>query len=325
MSVVITLVATPLTSCGKRRSFELKQAYDVYETSAKYGLIQHSENEMQKEIPYFADDLCVTSAKDSKKTPDISSDIASCIGLFDVDDAKVLYSKNVYKKIYPASTTKIMTAYLALKYGKLDDVITISKTAMDIPYDASTCGIHEGDKLTLEQLLYGLLLRSGNEAAIAIAEYISGDVEKFSDLMNQEAVALGATQTHFLNPNGLQDTNHYTTAYDLYLIFNAAVKQEMFVKIINTPTYATTYRKADDTEGKAVWASTNRFLVGTVEIPSNATIIGGKTGTTDAAGHCDVLYSQDENGKYRISVVMGCDTRDNMYVLLSELVAKTEK
>lgn len=308
--------------CGKEEEIALEQPYSVYESSEKYGLTARESLISSNTPSFFAKDLCVIADKDSKDNSKITSSIARSIGVFSIDDSKVLYNKGMFAKMYPASTTKIMTAYLALKYSKPDELITVSDTAVDLPGDASKCGLKAGDKLTMEQLLYGLMLKSGNDAAIAIAESISGSSEAFSELMNKEARLLGATRTNFVNSNGLHVEDHYTTAYDLYLIFNAAVKQKEFVDIISTPTYHAEYTSADGTATAVDWSTTNRFLNGVVDIPEGVSVIGGKTGTTDPAGHCDVLYSLDKNGKHRISVVMNCDTTDNMYVLLSELIAE---
>lgn len=319
------LILFSTAGCGEQKAISLEQAYDVYETSEKYGLTASVAGDSSADLAFFSKELCVAADENTQEDASISSSVASNIGVFSVTDSEVLFSKDIYQKIYPASTTKILTAYLAIKYGNLADVITISETAVDLPGDASDCGIKAGEQLTLEQLLYGLMLRSGNDAAIAIAEYISGDVASFADLMNQEAVALGATGTHFVNPNGLHDDNHYTTAYDLYLMFNAALSQDEFVKIIHTPTYTAEYTGADGATVTSVWSTTNRYLLGTATIPDGVTIIGGKTGTTDAAGHCDVLYSQGSDGEYRISVVLNADSTDNMYLLLSQLITKTSK
>lgn len=144
----------------------------------------------------------------------------------------MVYGFRLYDKLYPASTTKIMTAYLALKYGNLDDIVTVSEHATDFNWDEVTSGLRTGDQVSLYDLVCGLMLRSGNDCGTAIAEHISGSEEAFAELMNREARALGATGTHFTNPHGLHDENHYTTAYDLYLIFNACLKDERFVEII---------------------------------------------------------------------------------------------
>lgn len=144
--------------------------------------------------------------------------MAEGAGTFNLATNTVTYAQNIYEKLYPASTTKILTAYIALKYGNLEDYVTVSENAADQASDSSVCGLKAGDVVQLKDLLYGMMLKSGNDAAIAIAEHIGGSVEGFADMMNQEALAMGATRSHFVNPNGLPDENHYTSVYDLYLI-----------------------------------------------------------------------------------------------------------
>ena len=171
----------------------------------------------------FASDLCVASGDISLSG--ISSDETNTLhsaALFDVDRKKVDFSYQMFDKIYPASTTKIMTALVALENADLSDVVTVSQNAdmNSFAADEATCGIKAGDKITLSDLLYGLLLHSGNDNATAIAEYVGGSMDGFAEMMNKEAAKLMATGTHFVNSNGLHNDNHYTTAYDLYLIFN---------------------------------------------------------------------------------------------------------
>ena len=159
----------------------------------------------------------------------------------------------------------------------------------------------------MDDLLYGMMLRSGNDAAISIAESISGSVEEFAALMNKEAAALGATQSHFVNPNGLPDENHYTSVYDLYLIFRAALQNETFVQIISTTSYDVTYQAGDGTIEEHTWENTNQYLSGHAKSPDGFTVIGGKTGTTGAAGYCLVLYSMNEQSQPIISIVLKAD------------------
>ena len=118
--------------------------------------------------------------------------------------------------MYPASITKVMTSLIAIKYGNLEDQVTVTEDAVISESGATLCGIKPGDTLTLEQLLYGLMLPSGNDAGAAIAIHMAGSIDAFADMMNEEAKRLGATDTHFMNPHGLHDEDHYTTAYDLY-------------------------------------------------------------------------------------------------------------
>lgn len=158
--------------------------------------------------------------------------------VMDADTGAVLYAKDIDQELYPASITKIMTALLALENGNLDDVVTFSEYAVySIEYGSSHLGLTEGEELTLEQCLYGILLASANEISNAVAEHIGGDVETFADMMNQRAEELGCTHTHFVNPHGLHDENHYTTAHDMALIMQEALKNPKFCEIIGTEEY----------------------------------------------------------------------------------------
>ncbi|MBQ8007329.1 MAG: D-alanyl-D-alanine carboxypeptidase, partial [Lachnospiraceae bacterium] len=190
------------------------------------------------DIKPFAADICVTDNDFEKMT--LTIDEAEAGGLFDATSAETVYAKNVHKKLNPASLTKVMTAYIALKYGHLEDTLTASSNVLITESGAQLMGLKEGDKLTLEQALNALLLYSANDAGVLIAEYLSGSVESFAAVMNDEAVKLGATNTHFTNPHGLTDEEHYTTVYDLYLMFNAAMQFEEFRRIINTTEYKST-------------------------------------------------------------------------------------
>lgn len=233
----------------------------------------------------------------------------------------MLYGFRLYDRLYPASTTKIMTAYLALKYGSLDDTVTISEHATDFNWDEVTCGLRAGDQISLYDLLCGLLLRSGNDCGTAIAEHIAGSEEAFAELMNSEARALGATGTHFVNPHGLHDENHYTTAYDLYLIFNACIKDERFVEIISMDSYTGTLTGADGTVREETWAPTNYYSNGTIDAPDGIRVFGGKTGTTDQAGCCVILYSEDMEKHPYISVIMGAEDKNFLYQEMNRLFA----
>ena len=175
--------------------------------------------------------------------------------------------------------------------------------------------------LTLYDLLCGLMLQSGNDAGIAIAEHVAGSEEAFVQMMNEEALKLGATGTHFANPHGLQDANHYTTAYDLYLMFNAAVQNDTFREIIELTTYSAAITGADGAQRTEEWKPTNFYAVGDAQAPEGVKVLGGKTGTTDEAGSCLILYSEDlENHPY-ISIVMGADDKPILYDEMTALLA----
>ncbi|CUX50584.1 D-alanyl-D-alanine carboxypeptidase family protein [Clostridium sp. C105KSO13] len=267
----------------------------------------------------FASDLCVTDTDVSLKGYAADESLHAA-GLFDLKSEKVLYADKIHEKLFPASTTKIMTAYLTLKYGNLDDIVTVGSDAVQFSYDEQVCGLQAGDTVTLYDLLCGLVLYSGNDSAVAIAEYLGGSMEGFADMMNREANALGATNTHFVNPHGLQNDNHYTTAYDLYLMFNACTKDQRFLDIISMDSYTGTLKSSDQMVRTVVWTPTNYYSQGLVKAPSDINIFGGKTGTTDEAGSCVILYSRDmENNPY-ISIMMGAPDKDILYSDMTSLL-----
>lgn len=260
----------------------------------------------------FAADLCVTDA-DVPLNGYVADDSLHAAGLFDLKNEKVLYADRIYEKLFPASTTKVMTAYLVLKYGNVDDIVTVSPNVTQFAYDEQVCGLKTGDTLTLYDLLCGLVIYSGNDSAVAIAEHLAGSVEAFSDMMNEAANSLGATNTHFVNPHGLQDDEHYTTAYDLYLMFNACAKDQRFMDIISMDSYAGTITSTDGTVRTQEWYPTNYYSQGLADAPSGVNVFGGKTGTTDEAGSCVILYSQDQQNNPYISVIMGAEDKATLY------------
>ena len=268
----------------------------------------------------FANQLCVSNENVSLNDFEAASSLHAA-ALFGVDQKKVFLSEQMHDRLFQASTTKILTLYLALKYGTLSDEVTVSKNAVSVPSDSSVAGLREGEQLTLEDLLYGLMLPSGNDSAVAIAEHISGSVDAFVQLMNQEAHALGATNSHFVNPHGYHDKDHYTTAYDLYLIFNQGIQNEKFVDIISSPSYTTDIKEPDGSVRSVTWRQSNLFVNGTRTAPENVTVVGGKTGTTDEAGACLVLYEQDSQSRPYISVVMGAESKNALYTTMDSLLS----
>ena len=304
-----------LTACSLQK---VPDAYDEKTAPADFGLV-HTVS-ADGTTAFFSSGLCVTDATDAN-TEAVDSGVATAAGVFNLATGQVPYRQNLFSKLYPASTTKIMTALLALKYGKLDNEITVSEAAVQLPAESSVAGLKAGDVLTLRQLLYGLLLVSGNDAANAIAEGVSGDVATFVALMNDEAAALGATGTHFTNANGLPDADHYTTAYDMYLMMNAAVKYPDFVEIIHAGSYEATYRDVAGNPVTKTWGTSNQYLTGYRSMPDGIEVVGGKTGTTGEAGYCLVLFSKNARNEDIISLVFGADARTNLYLLMGEILA----
>lgn len=304
------------------RSHELKIANPYDMGSRVYGVLETPVARSQRAEP-FTQDLCVTAGDVSFE--DESLQYAEAGSIMDLSNLEVLFAQNVHERLYPASLTKIMTAVIAMKYGNLDDVVTIDENALDIDPESSVCYLELGDQYTLKQLIYGLLIASGNDAANAIAWHVGGSVEKFVALMNQEAAAIGATNTHFMNAHGLHDENHYTTPYDLYLIFNEAIKYSTFTDAISQKSYTVTYTAGDEEQYERTWFATNYYFTGEATAPDNVTVFGGKTGTTDEAGACLSLLSKDPYGNSYFSIIMKADTKDDLYSEMNDLLSIINK
>jgi len=225
--------------------------------------------------------------------------------LIDADTGIVLYEKNADEKMYPASTTKLLTCLLAMEKpgANLNDMVDFSwEAVMTVPRDSSNMGMDAGESITLEECLYGILVVSANEVANAVAEYVSGDISTFVDLMNERAKELGCTNTHFNNAHGYTDSEHYTTARDLSYIAKEFFKNELLSKISRTPRY---HWYATDTQpDDFVLGSTNYFMRGRKDCEG---IVGSKTGYTDESRNCLVTCAE-RNGMKLIAVVMRTET-----------------
>ncbi len=265
---------------------------------------------------YAAPDESDTSASDSiymenseLKEPDIEATAAI---LTDVKTGRVLYSKNPQKKIYPASTTKIMTGILALEHGNLSDVVTANLSALaPITNEDSHMGILIGEQLTLEQLINGMLVYSANDAANVIATHLGGTPENFVQQMNEKALALGANNTNFVNAYGIHDDNHYTTAEDMVIIARYAMQNEKFREIVKTPIYKIAPTEKYTSERNL--PNTNLFLSSYRSADFyDKSVTGVKTGSTNAAGYC-LVTTAEKNGTELLSVVFKAPNKSASY------------
>jgi len=245
-------------------------------------------DDMNEELPTSAIFESISDDVLSEDYPEINARSAL---VMDFESGRVLFEKNGYIKRPMASTTKIMTAIVALEKGNLDDIVTVSKNAASIW--GSTIHLNTGEEISLRELMYGLLLCSGNDAAIAISEHIAGSVEEFLDMMNRKAKEIGADNTNFTSPHGLDGVGHYTTAYDLAVITRYALNNPVFNEIIKTKSI---------TIGKRHMTNTNEMLSGYEGAD------GVKTGYTGKAGRC-LVTSATREGRRFISVVLFCDNR----------------
>lgn len=219
---------------------------------------------------------------------------ASSAILMEQESGRVIFEKEAYTKKRIASITKIMTAIIAIESGKLQDKVTVSENA--VKAEGSSVYLKAGEHIVLEDLVYGLMLRSGNDAAVAIAEYIGGSVDGFVFLMNQKAEEIGMTNTHFANPHGLDDhEDHFSTAYDMALLTRYAMENERYAEIAGTKSY-----RSENPEGEwdRVWKNKNRLLTGLYEYST-----GGKTGYTTRAKRT-LVSTAEKDGVQLIAVTL---------------------
>ena len=244
-------------------------------------------NEEEEQIPEL-----VEAASDSAEEPNLNSRAAF---IYDRNSKEVIYGKEENTKRKMASTTKIMTCMVVLENGELTDTVIVSKKAAGT--GGSRVGLKTGDKVSVQDLLYGLMLCSGNDAAVALAEHVGGSVEGFADLMNEKARQLNLSSTHFVTPHGLDNEEHYTTAYELAIMADNALKNNTFSSIVGTKNITI------NINGKPRNLSNTNELLG-----SMAGVYGVKTGFTNGANRCLVTSCKRENLDI-ITVVLGADTK----------------
>ena len=234
------------------------------------------------------------------KTSALDISAASAI-VFVADSGEILYEKDAYKRRSMASTTKIMTAIIALESGKLDDVVTVSDKMIRV--EGTSMGLHKGNRLTLMNLVSGMMLLSGNDAANAIAVYLSGSEEAFALMMNEKAISLGMRDTNFVTASGLDDDEHYTSAYDMALLTSYAMRNPDFRKLVSLTRGEVEYISPDVTH---TYYNHNRFL----SMYDGA--CGVKTGFTKKSGRC-LVTAVEKNGNLVIAVTLnaGDDWNDH--------------
>lgn len=234
----------------------------------------------------------IETASEATDVPKISSKHAIVL---DRNSKEILYGKNEKIKTKMASTTKIMTSLIVIENCNLNDVVEISAKAAGT--GGSRLKIKKGDKITVKDLLYGLMLRSGNDTAVALAEHVGGSVESFAVIMNKKAKELCLENTHFVTPHGLDSDEHYTTAYELAILTDYALKNEIFADIVKTKTCNISIN------------GTSRAISNTNELLGNLNgVYGVKTGFTNGAGRCLVTAVKREDLDI-ICIVLGADTK----------------
>ena len=236
--------------------------------------------------------------------PNLNSEAAI---LVEVSTGRIIYEKNSTKQMFPASTTKVLTAILVIENCELDEIVTVRESALsNIPSGYVTCNLQVGEQLTVKDLLYALMIPSANDAAYVLAEYVAGSVEDFSVMMNNKARDLGCKTTHFVNPNGIHEDSHYSTAYDLYLIADYAMKNEFFRNLVAATEYTLPATEKYPSEDR-ILKTTNELLNENSRKYYYKNAIGIKTGYTSRAGNC-LIGGASRDGLEFIAVVLNGGT-----------------
>ncbi len=291
IAILIASSETLVTDFNLSPSFANAQENLVFGDGGKKQdfMVQINEEDEEIDIEEIQKEVIETSS--NPEEADVDSRIAL---IYDRASGKILYEKNGNKQTPMASTTKIMTAIVVLENANLKDVVTIDSKAAGI--GGSRLGLKKNDKITVNDLLYGLMLRSGNDAAVALANYVGGSVESFAQMMNEKAKEMGLTNSHFIVPHGLDNDGHYTTAYELAKMADYALKIDKFKQIVgtqNTTIYINGYAKAINNTNK---------LLGSV-----SGVYGVKTGFTNGAGRCLVTACKRDDLDI-VTVIIGADT-----------------
>lgn len=250
----------------------------------------------------FADDENEEISNNHFSLTEVSSDIieepqinSRAAIVYDRTSGSILYGKNEYEKRKMASTTKILTAIIVIENSNLDDIVTVSSKAAGT--GGSRLGLHTNDKISVRDLLYGLMLSSGNDAAVALAEHVGSDLSSFATLMNNKCKSLGLTSTHFVTPHGLDNDDHYTTAYELAIITNYALKNKTFYNYVGTKNHTVFIN------GHSKNLSNTNELLGNLN-----GVYGVKTGFTNGANRC-LVTSVKRGNMDLICIVLGSDTK----------------
>lgn len=309
--MVFVIVASLLTGCGNR-----------YDTSKKLHINPSIYLPIVRPSGLSAQDVVIPYDAYIYDDPGMEFEAGL---LINQTRNTVVDAVNPHKQIYPASMTKIMTAIVvmdAVEQGdiSLRDTVVIQKKIEFNEDNVLVLGLQPGDYITVDELLHGLLISSFNDCAVALARYVAGSVSAFVELMNAKAMELGATNTHFVNPHGLHDNNHYTTPYDLYLIFKCFLKNDTLVNIDSNSEYTVKFYR-DEELVEVDLVATNGFLSNSFEMPAGYHITGWKTGTTEKAGNCIILefVKEDTDEKY-ICLVSNATDRETLYQNVEDLL-----
>lgn len=281
------------------------------------------EEDVHNGTKSFAKDLAIPS-ETSTQTQDMEAEYYLLVEEDSKEGDRAISYNQPYDRTYPASITKLMTALVCVSSVEdLDREFVVSSASVIKEAGSSTAFLQVGESLSIRNLLYGMLLPSGNDAAVAVAEATEGSVSAFVDRMNEKALSLGCLSSHFTNPHGLPDDNHYTSPYDIYLILKECMKYESLREILSTKELQVQYKDKNGISKSQVWKATNLYSTGEKELPGGLSILAAKTGTTKKAGYCLALSVEKESNSISYySVVMKGESKENLYENMTNLLDK---
>ena len=312
-ALVLTCSLVLLTGCGSK-TYKAGKQLDI-------GVLPN--------LPLYSDcgmaqEYAVVGKNEEVNAANYSSFYAAM--LLDNTTREPVIAHNAHKKIYPASMTKIMTGLLVIESIEkgdisLDDMVTLNRKVTFDDWDAMASDLVGGCRINVKNLLYGLMITSYNDCGVILAELIAGSESAFCDMMNEKARSIGATNTHFENCHGLHSDDHYTTAYDLYLIIKEFSKHDLAYIIDSLTTYDFTYTDEYGEEQVVEIQPTNEYLSGEVNLPAGYSIGSWKTGTTEEALNCLIMeFQNDSTGDEYVAVIAGADGKEALYSAMTELV-----
>ncbi len=302
-----------LTGCGSR-TYKASKQLDI---GVLPNLPLYSECGMAQEYAVVGKDEEVNAAS--------YSGVYAAM-LLDNTTGEPVIAHNAHKRIYPASMTKLMTGLLVIESIErgdisLDDMVTLNRKVTFDDWDAMASDLVGGCRVDVKNLLYGLMITSYNDCGVILAELIAGSESAFCDMMNEKAREIGATNTHFENCHGLHSDDHYTTAYDLYLILEEFSKHDLAYIIDSLSTYDFTYTDADGNEQVVTIEPTNEYLTGEMNLPDGYSIGSWKTGTTEEALNCLIMELKNEStGHEYVAIIAGADGKEALYSLMTSMI-----
>lgn len=313
---IVCIILVCVLLCGCNNEEHIIHEYD----NLNINNTQESIEELTKDM-LFSSNICVVPKnKNNSEDKEISAGGALLINR---TKNECLFSKNIYDKMYPASITKLITTLVALKHNSLEETVTISKNASHITeIGAQLCGFKQGDKVKMDVLIKSMLIYSGNDAALAIAEHISGNQKDFAKEMNEVVKELGTVNTNFVNPHGLHNNEQYTTPYDLYLIINELLKYDEIYELFGLKEYKAAYYNGKNVVVSKSFRATNKYVLGEVKPPEGIKVLGGKTGTTEKAGSCLAINIENTKTKDNyIAIVLKAESSVSLYKQMNKLIS----